>query len=120
MTTTPENRRHGRHPIEGIVGTLRTPGDIEVRDVGLYGMSLRVEGEVEVRSRHFLELHHCGHKVNVEVEVRWVVLHRKAERGQVETHCHAGVEFIDIHRDDMGGIWDWILVARATNRPTSG
>lgn len=120
MTITPKTRRHGRHTIEGIVGTLRAPGDVEVRDVGLYGMSLRVAGELEVGDRHFLELQHHGHKVNVEVEIRWVVVHRKSERGQVETACHAGVEFIDIHRDDTGGIWDWILVARATNRPIYG
>lgn len=89
-----------------------------MRNIGLYGMALRVDSELEVGENHFLELQHRGHKVSVEVVVRWVVIHRKAERGQVHTFCHAGVEFVDIYRDGAGGIWDWILVSRAIQRPT--
>ena len=117
MVDYPATRRHGRHVIDGIVGTLRTPGDVEVRNIGLYGMSLRVEGELEVGDHHFLELQHRRHKVNVEVNVKWVVVHREAQRGEVHTFCHSGVEFIDIYRDGAGGIWDWIVVSQALRRP---
>ena len=113
MSTTAglERRRVGRHPIRGVEGTLRTPGDVKVLDVGLYGLSVQAAAILPVGETLCLELRHGAARVNVEVAVRWSSVSQMVrQRGTLVPLSTAGVEFRDIYREDDGGIWDWIAV----------
>ena len=93
-----ERRRVGRHPIAGVQATLRAPGDVEVLDVSVFGMSIATSDALAPGDVLFLELRHGGQKASVEVAVQWAQSHR------------AGVEFRDVHLDRPGGVWDFVLV----------
>ena len=116
MSTTAgsERRRVGRHPIRGVEGTLRTPGDVRVLDVGVYGLQMQAAADLPVGETLCLELRRGHARVNVEVEVRWVsVTQMVRDRGTFVPLATAGVQFRDIYRDNDGGIWDWIAVPEA-------
>jgi hypothetical protein len=54
----------------------------------------------------------------VEGVVRWCAAQRMVrERGKFLPLLRAGVEFREIHRDEAGGIWDWIMVPDADSPP---
>ena len=116
MTTTAgqERRRVGRHPIRGVEGTLRAPGDVKVLDVGLFGLAVQAAGELPVGETLCLELRHGNARVNVEVEVRWTSVSQVVrDRGRLLPLSTAGVEFRDIYREGDSGIWEWIAVPDA-------
>lgn len=103
-------RRHARRPIAGIQATLRSPGDVKVLDLSLTGLATEVPGEIQPGEHCFLELRHDRHRVVVETVVKWASVTR-VERGagRLVPMFRAGMAFVDIERQDEGGIWDWIL-----------
>ena len=109
-----ERRRVGRRPIRGVEATLRTPGDVKVIDVGVFGMAIETAADLPPGSKLFLELRHGSHKASVEVQVRWRSVSQVVRtRGTLVPLSRAGVEFSEIYRDRAGGIWDFILVPAA-------
>ena len=107
-----ERRRVGRRAIRGVEATLRTPGDVKVIDVGVFGLSIETAADLAPGSRVFLELRHGGHRASVEVDVRWRSVSQVVRsRGTLIPLSRAGVQFSEIYRDRSGGIWDFILVA---------
>ena len=109
-----DRRRVERRSIPGIEATLRAPGDVKVVDVSLYGMSIEAVGELDVGRTVCLEVRHGKHRANVEVAVRWRSVFRvERARHALLPVCRAGVEFVDVHRDASGGIWDWVMVPGA-------
>lgn len=107
---TDDARRFPRHVIEGIEGSLRSPGDVEVCDLSLAGMSIETANELVPGESYFLELRHRGKVVSLEVRVKWVE-HLLADGGPNEARqvYRGGVSFVDVYRDTEGGIWDWIF-----------
>jgi PilZ domain-containing protein len=104
-------RRVERRSVPGIEATLNAPGDVRVLDLAIYGMAIEAPADLEVGKKVFLEVRHGKHRANVEVAVRWRTVSRvqRTERSLVPV-SRAGVEFVDIFREDEGGIWDWIMV----------
>ena len=96
----------------GIEASLRSPGDVKVLDVGLYGMAIEAPAaDLDIGRPVCLEMRHGRHVVSVEGVVRWCSAQRMVrERGKFLPLLRAGLEFREIHRDDEGGIWEWIMV----------
>lgn len=111
-----ERRRYRRARIPGIRATHRTLDDVEVVDLSLAGMALEAPGEFEPGDHCFFELRHGEHTVNVEAEVRWASAYRvRRTETSLEPVFRLGVSFVDILKDETGGIWSWLLVdPRAT------
>jgi hypothetical protein len=106
-----ERRRVERRSIPGIEATCRSPGDVRVIDVSLYGMSIETAGDLEVGRSLCLEVRHGKHRANVEVAVRWQSACRvERARNALLPVWRAGVEFVDVYRESNGGIWDWVMV----------
>jgi len=107
-----DRRRHPRRKILGVLGTRRSPGDLTVLDLSLTGLAAEAVGEIGPGQHCFLELVHQCHRVHVEAVVRWASVTRVERRSdRFEPVFRAGLSFVDIDRDDSGGIWDWILAA---------
>jgi hypothetical protein len=104
-------RRVERRSVSGIEATLNAPGDVKVLDLATYGMAIEAPADLEVGKRVFLEVRHGRYRANVEVAVRWRTVSRvhRTERSLVPV-SRAGVEFVDIYREEEGGIWDCIMV----------
>lgn len=112
-----ERRRVGRRAIPSVVATLRTPGDVKVIDVGVFGLAIEANVELPKGERVCLELRHGSQVANVEATVRWSSVSRVArDRGTLVPVSRAGVQFSDIYRDRQGGIWDYILVPGDADR----
>jgi len=110
-TAGSDRRRVGRRPIPGVVATLRAPGDVRVLDVGVFGLQIEATDELPAGRQLFLELRHGGDTANVEVAVRWSSVSQVVrDRGTLRPLSRAGVEFSEIYRERIGGIWDYILV----------
>jgi hypothetical protein len=97
---------------------MLSPGDVRVLDVGIYGLAIEAPADLDVGRPVCLEMRHERHTVNVEGVVRWCAAQRMVrERGKFLPLLRAGVEFREIHRDEAGGIWDWIMVPDADLPP---
>jgi hypothetical protein len=106
-----ERRCAARRAIPAVEATLRSPGDVKVLDVSVFGMAIEAPEALLPGERLCLELRHGRQVANVEVAVRWSSVGRVArERGTLVPVSRAGVEFADIYREQSGGIWDCILV----------
>lgn len=105
-----DRRRGARRVIPGIEATLRSPGDVRVLDVSLTGLATEVPGELAPGQHCFISLRHDRHTVMVETVVKWAGVNRMERRfGRLIPMYRAGMVFVDIEREDSGGIWDWIL-----------
>ena len=88
-----------------------SPGDVQVLDVSLTGLALESPKPLAPGEHCFLELRHDHHTVSVEAEVRWAYAYRIDKTDDsLQPVFRAGVSFVDIVREDAGGIWDWLLV----------
>ncbi len=106
-----DRRRAARRHIPGIEATLRTPGDVKVLDVSLFGAAIEAPAELEVGDSVCLEMRHGQQRANVEAAVRWCSVSRVVrQRGSLVPVSTVGVEFRDIYRSGDTGIWDWIMV----------
>jgi hypothetical protein len=104
-------RRYRRVSIAGLSGTLRSPGDVEVLNLGLAGLAFEVPATLAPGDHCFLELHHGESSAAVEVEIRWAAVRRVERRADtLKPVFRAGGAFIDIHRDGEGGFFDWLVV----------
>ena len=112
MSDAAANRRRvARRQVPGIEATLRTPGDVTVLDVSLYGLAIEAAAELAVGDSICLEVRHRAQRANVEATVRWCSVSRVVrQRGSLVPLSTAGVEFREVYRDGGGGIWDWIMV----------
>ena len=105
-----DRRRRPRRVIPGIEATLRSPGDVKVLDLSLTGLATEVPGELQPGQHCFLSLRHDRHCAMVETVVKWAGINRMERRfGRLIPMFRAGMVFVDIERQDTGGIWDWIL-----------
>ena len=105
-----DRRRDPRRPISGVLGTRRSPGDLTVLDLSVSGLAAEAVGEIAPGQHCFVELVHQNHRAHVEAVVRWASVTRVERRDdRFVPVFRAGLAFIDIDRDDSGGIWDWIL-----------
>ena len=112
-----DRRRVERFSVPGIEATLNAPGDVRVLDLAMYGMAIEAPADLEVGNNVFLEVRHGKHRANIEVAVRWRTVSRvqRTERSLVPV-SRAGVEFVDIFREEEGGIWDLIMVPEPAAR----
>ncbi|MDX1630688.1 MAG: PilZ domain-containing protein [Thermoanaerobaculia bacterium] len=111
MERVEDRRRFRRARIPGIRATHRTLDDVKVLDLSLAGMAVEAPGEFEQGDRCFFELRRGDHTVNVEAEVRWASAYRvERTEGGLDLVFRLGVSFVDIFKEDSGGIWDWLLV----------
>lgn len=109
---TDDRRRAPRRQIAGVLGTRRSPGDLTVLDLSLTGLAAEAIGEIVPGERCFVELIHQGHRVNVEAVVRWASVTRvERSADRFIPVFRTGLSFVEIDRDDSGGIWDWIVAA---------
>ncbi len=102
-----ERRRHGRFPVSGIHGSLRTAGDLTLLDISRTGISFETVNPITVGQNYFLELRYGDARVSLEVLVKWC-----AQRGTLRDDdgaeaplYQAGAGFVDVHRDAPGGLW---------------
>lgn len=118
-TKASERRRFHRARIPGVSGTLNSPGDVEVLDLGLAGLSFEAAGELHPGDHCFLELQHDQSRASVEVEIRWASVRRVERlRGTLKPVFRAGGVFLDIQREKPGGsILDWLLVDPPMSSP---
>jgi len=106
-----DRRRFHRARIPGLVGTLHSPGDVEVLDLCIGGLSFEAAQELAPGDHCYLELHHEDSSASVEIEIRWAAVRRvERTRGTLKPVFRAGGPFRDIQRDRPGGVLDWILV----------
>jgi hypothetical protein len=122
LSTTPagalpaERRRAPRRKIDGVLGSRRTPGDLTVLDLSLTGLAAEAVGELIPGQHCFFELVHKCYRVQVEAVVRWASVTRvERQRDRLEPVFRAGLSFVDIYREESGGIWDWILAVPASS-----
>jgi hypothetical protein len=109
-------RRVERRHISDIEATLRTPGDVTIVDVGLFGLGILAPAELSVGSSVCLEVRHGHQTANLEGTVCWCsVSHSVWQKGNFVPVTTAGIEFREILRDSEGGIWDWIMVPEPHN-----
>ncbi len=110
-TDSADRRRHHRARIEGLSGTLHSPGDVQVLDLSVAGVSFEAAEELAPGTRCYLELRHETFTASVEVEVRWASVRRvERTRGTLKPVFRAGGAFRDVQRDRPGGILDWLFV----------
>jgi hypothetical protein len=111
MPTVQERRRFHRVRIPSMVGTLRSPGDAEILDLSLAGVSFEAPGEIHPGDRCYLELHHDAGRASVEVEVRWASV-RRVERlsNDLVPVFRAGGAFLEVQNDASDGILGWLMV----------
>jgi hypothetical protein len=113
-----DRRRFHRARIPRLSGTLHSPGDVDVLDLGLAGLAFEAAAELAPGDHCFLELHHQTASVAVEVEIRWCsVLRMERLRGSFRPVFRAGGAFVEIQRDQAGGILDWLIVDPAPPAP---
>lgn len=109
-----ERRRAPRRQIPGVLGTRRWPGDLTVLDLSLTGLAAESVGELIPGQHCFFELVHRCYAVQVEAVVRWASVTRvERKNDRLEPVFRAGLSFVDVYREESGGIWDWILAAPA-------
>jgi hypothetical protein len=106
-----DRRRYHRARIPGLVGTLHSPGDVEVLDLSVGGLAFEAAQELSPGDRCFLELHHETSSASVEIEICWSSVRRvERTRGTLKPVFRAGGVFRDIQHDRPGGVLDWILI----------
>lgn len=105
-----DRRRYPRRVIPGIEATLRSPGDVKVFDLSLTGMAAEVAQQMRPGEHCFLELRHRQDRAVVETVVKWSSTKKVGrEIDLLMPKFLAGMSFIDIDREGVGGIWDCIL-----------
>ena len=110
VADTADRRRAPRRQIDGVLGTRRSPGDLTVLDLSLTGLAAEAVGEIAPGQHCFLELVHERHRVHVEAVVRWASVTRvERQSDRFVPVFRAGLAFVEVDRDDSGGIWDWLL-----------
>ena len=112
LSAAADRRRAPRRQISGVLGTRRSPGDFTVLDLSLTGLAGEAVGEIAAGQHCFRELVHEQHRVHVEAVVRWASVTRVERRSdRFEPIFRAGLSFVEIDRDESGGIWDWIVAS---------
>ncbi|MGD2113482.1 MAG: PilZ domain-containing protein [Acidobacteriota bacterium] len=97
-------RREMRFPVEGVRGSLKSPGDLRIINVSRSGLSFATMHHLTVGDHYFIEIRYQGQTANLELELRWCFW--QPETGDAEPPIFlAGGRFVDIVRDDPDGLW---------------
>lgn len=105
-------RREMRFPVEGVRGSLKSPGDLRIINVSRSGLAFATMHHLAVGDHYFIEIRYQGQTANLELELRWCFW--QPETGDDDEHpvFLAGGRFVDIVRDDPGGLWRGLTAPR--------
>jgi len=110
MPDAAERRRHPRRTIPGVYGTLSSPGDVQVLEISVTGLSAELADEVRPGDHCFLELRHGTSRAVVETVVKWTGLPRIERRpGYAPLVFRTGMAFVDIDHDGRDLLWGCLV-----------
>ncbi len=96
---TKERRRHPRHPVQDVTGTLHINTGAKILNMSVTGMAVETDTQLRVGRSYSLTLRHADDFVlRLSGTVIWCHLRgiKKTERGQTTSVYHAGFQFEDI------------------------
>ena len=117
-----DQRRDIRFPIGGFTGTLKTPGDVKIRDLSRRGIGFETNQTLTPGESCFLEVRFQEQAASLEVQVRWCA-NEATDRQEPDTgpvRAIAGGRVVDLYKDASGGIWDLIEPEPAAGSTSQG
>ena len=106
------DRREVRFPVEGVQGSLKTPGDVRAINLSRRGVAFETSHKLTVGETYFLELRYRSHVVSVEIDLRWCS-RRSPPTADEPAVYRAGGPFVDIVRDAPNGLWGALVSGAA-------
>jgi len=105
-----------RFPVEGVQGSLKTPGDVRAINLSRRGVAFETTHKLTVGDTYFLELRYRGQVVNVEIDLRWCSRSSPPTEDQPAVY-RAGGPFVDVVRDVPDGLWGSLISGAAGDDP---
>jgi hypothetical protein len=97
-------RQEMRFPVEGVEGSLRTPGDLRIINLSRSGLAFATTHHLTVGDNTFIEIRFHGQTASLELQLLWCFRQPKLEPEEPEMFL-AGGRFVDVVRDDPAGLW---------------
>ncbi len=104
MARFTRKRQEMRIPVEGVQGSLRTPGDLRIINLSRSGLAFATAHHLTVGETSFIELRFQQQTANLELKLLWCFRQPKLEPMEPEVFL-AGGRFVDVVRDDPDGLW---------------
>ncbi|MEW6215452.1 MAG: PilZ domain-containing protein [Nitrospirota bacterium] len=96
-----ERRKHKRHIVEGVHGSVLYPSDVDIIDISIDGAAIETTKRINVNREYPLRIRYKDTLLNLRGRVVWSILSHseKTDSGEVIPVYKAGMKFTDI-RDE--------------------